>query len=71
MKPLIEIQAETDRIHAACDEVERVLATQIHDAESWRIALGYIDKASLRVYQLRKQLLAEAMRRAADHRSTE
>lgn len=66
MKPLDEIRAETDRIHSACDEVERIIVTSIVDAESWRSALGMIEGASRRTYQLRNQLLTEALRRYAE-----
>ncbi len=63
MDALTWIRAETDRIHSACDEIEMQL-THIDDAEAWRAALGHIDAASRRVYQTRKVLLDEAIRRA-------
>jgi hypothetical protein len=69
MDPLTCIRAETDRIHTACDETE-IQLTHIEDADTWRAALGYIDEASRRVYQTRKVLLDEAIRRAQQLRES-
>jgi len=63
LTPLMEVEAEMNRIHDACDETERAL-TNIDDGEVWRLALGFIDSASRRVYRTRKLMLDEAIKRA-------
>jgi len=61
---LSAVEAEADRIHSACDEIEMTMV-DVEDPEQWRIALGLIDSASLRAHKTRNQLLATARKRAA------
>ena len=72
------LRPPVDEIVEACDEIHRY-ATQIELAtrrivtpEDWRDALGFIDGASLHLYEMRKRYLKQAreyaeMRRATTH----
>lgn len=60
---LRQVEAETDRIHSACDEIELAMS-EVADPEEWRVALGLVDKASLRAHQTRNTMLKEARHRA-------
>lgn len=65
VRPVSIVRQQTDRIHDAADKIE-LASTEILGANDWRIALGFIDGASLRLYNLRQQYLKVARERAKE-----
>jgi len=66
MRPLDEIHAQADRIEDAYETIGRALL-DVPDAEGWRVALGFVEGASRRGWELRKAMLNEAVRRSHEH----
>lgn len=67
---LSDLRTQCDRIHDAVYEMEMLvgMSSSVTPRE-YRTMLGEVDNASLRVYQFRKRLLAEARAHARGERS--
>ena len=57
------VRAEAFLIDQACDEIEQTLAATPLDADDWRLVLGVVEGVNQRVFQLKKSMLNEALRR--------
>jgi hypothetical protein len=60
------VRGEAVRIGNACTVITSILATTELSADEWRMALGVIHEASQTVYDLRRSMLDEAIRRNRD-----
>jgi len=65
------VRQEAGIIDAACVEIEQVLSVTELDADDWRLALGVVEGVNQRVYQLKKAMLNEALRRNREHHTEE
>lgn len=56
---LADIRVEADRIEDAYETIDRAVVT-LTDAEEWRVALGLIEAAQRRGYDVKKRMLSHA-----------
>lgn len=68
MKTVDAIRVQAADIEAACREAERLVVVSDMTGEDWRLALGAVEGAQRTVYQLRKKMLDEALRRNREHK---